>query len=285
MYMPTFGQSNSPRGQNSSMTTLAGSSEQQNSAKFCVDYNPEYTKIHSVKTSREMPPQVHLPKKPLFGYVQPWNGWCPPCKAEKDCANLPCQTHNLKMGGIYEGIEVGCSYFMDMAGKEALLSVQHGGGPFGAVIVRVDNETGEAIEYWKNHNHVELWSDPTAHAEVSTIRVACQDLAKRWGTSVFDLGNIVDPQTKKKSHCVIFSSAEPCPMCYAAINWARIPLLVFAATRYDAAQPGIDFSDAAIYEDLARPYAQRENITVYQASCKNSLDAFNQWKRMKKTDY
>jgi len=75
------------------------------------------------------------------------------------------------------------------------------------------------------------------------------------------------------------------PMCYAAISWARIPLLVFAATRFDAAQQGIDFSDEAIYEDLARPYKDRLSMTVKQASCPNSLDAFNLWKRMDKVPY
>lgn len=257
------------------------------SKKFCVNYNPKYTHMPGIQGTIEdsAQPPAPMPARPTFGYIQPWNGFCPKCTAKGGCENLPCQTHNIKMGGTYDGIEVQCNNFMDMAGEEALKSVQHGGGPFGAVIVRVDDQTGQVIEYWKNHNHVELWNDPTAHAEVSTIRAACHDLATRWNTTVFDLGHIVDPDTKRTSHCVIFSSAEPCPMCYAAINWARIPTLIFAATRYDAAQQGIDFSDAAIYEDLARPYKERQNIKVYQASCKNSLDAFNQWKRMKKLDY
>ena len=253
--------------------------------QFCVNYNPQFTRIHSIPTSGQVKPPEKLPDRPLFGYVQPWNNFCPNCTLQGGCTNFPCQTHNIKAGGIYEGIEVECNKWMDLAGQEALESVKHGGGPFGAVILRIDNKTGNIIEYWKNHNHVELWSDPTAHAEVSTIRVACSDLAKRWGKPIFDLGNIIDPHTKEQSHCIIFSSAEPCPMCYAAINWARLPTLIFAATRFDAAQQGIDFSDASIYEDMARSYKDREHIKVYQASCKNSLDAFNMWKRMAKTPY
>jgi len=255
------------------------------SDQFCVNYNPKFTKINSIPTSGHASQPPKLPQRPTFGYIQPWNAYCPDCTLENGCTNFPCQTHNIKAQGIYEGIETQCNDWMEMAGEEALLSVQHGGGPFGAVIVRIDDETGQAIEYWRNHNHVELWSDPTAHAEVSTIRVACQDLSRRFNQPVFDLGNIVDPKTGKKSHCIIFSSAEPCPMCYSAINWARIPKLIFAATRFDAAQQGVDFSDESIYEDLARPYSKRENIQVFQASCKNSLDAFNQWKRMAKKPY
>ena len=46
--------------------------------------------------------------------------------------------------------------------------------------------------------------------------------------SIFDLGSIIDPKTGEESYCVIYSSAEPCPMCYAAISWARIQYLIFA---------------------------------------------------------
>ena len=61
--------------------------------------------------------------------------------------------------------------------------------------------------------------------------------------------------------------------------------MLFAATRYDAAAQGVDFSDAIIYDDLARSYANRKNITVYQVSDPSSLDAFNTWKRENKTHY
>ena len=255
------------------------------SKQFCVNYDPKWTKMNSdTKNTGYFKPVNKLPEKPLFGYVQPWNEWCPKCDLKSGCENMVCQSYNIKTN-VYDGIESDCNIWIEMAGKEALKSVQHGGGPFGAVIVRVDSLSGKEIEYWVNHNHVELWSDPTAHAEVTTIRVVCQDLTKRFGYSVFDLGNIIDHKTGNKSHCVIYSSAEPCPMCYAAINWARIPYLVFAATRYDAAVQGVDFSDDAIYNDLALPYKDRKNLKVAQASCKNSLDAFNQWKRMQKTPY
>lgn len=256
-------------------------------SRFCVPYDPRYDNVASLSS---MPPSPGLlppvaPPRPLFGYIQDWNEYCPPCELGSTCSRLPCQTSNLKMGDIYDGIEAECNDWISMACDEAKFSVEHGGGPFGAVIVRVDNVSGRPIEYWKSHNHVELWSDPTAHAEVSTIRIACSDLSTRLGKPVFDLSNIEDPVTKAVSHCVIYSSAEPCPMCYAAINWARIPLLIFAASRFDAAQQGIDFSDEAIYEDLARPYKARQNLKVFQSSCANSLDAFNLWKRMNKVPY
>jgi|UniRef100_A0A6C0D0R5 tRNA(Arg) A34 adenosine deaminase TadA len=262
-------------------------SQNTQKGQFCVNYDT-VTNINALPNTRNYPGTVpeKLPTKPLFGYIQPWNEYCPKCTLDdqKACKNVPCQTHNIKSGPIYNGIEVGCNPWMTMACEEALISVQNGGGPFGAVILRIDNDTGKVLEYWKNHNHVELWSDPTAHAEVTTIRVACSDLSRRLGKPVFDLSEIID-RNGKKSHCVIFSSAEPCPMCFSAIAWARITTLIFAATRFDAAQQGVDFSDEAIYDELKRSYKDRKLVKVYQASCKNSLDAFNLWARMKKVPY
>ena len=80
-------------------------------------------------------------------------------------------------------------------------NIDNGGGPFGAVIVK----DGQIIA--TGANRVTADNDPTAHAEVSAIRVA----AKRLGT--FDL-----------SGCEIYTSCEPCPMCLSAIYWARIEL-------------------------------------------------------------
>ena len=112
-------------------------------------------------------------------------------------------------------------------------SVQSGGGPFGAVIVR----DGEIIA--RGENRVTVCNDPTAHAEVSAIREA----AARMGT--YDL-----------SGCEIYSSCEPCPMCLGAIYWARLDRLYYAGTRADAANVGFD--DAHIYEELPLDPSQRE---------------------------
>ena len=112
-------------------------------------------------------------------------------------------------------------------------SVQSGGGPFGAVIVR----NGEIIA--RGENRVTVCNDPTAHAEVSAIREA----AARLGT--YDL-----------SGCEIYSSCEPCPMCLGAIYWARLDKLYYAGTRADAANVGFD--DAHIYEELPLDPSQRE---------------------------
>ena len=100
------------------------------------------------------------------------------------------------------------------------------GGPFGAVIVK----NGQIIA--TGHNEVLKTNDPTAHAEIVAIRKATAKLGR------FDL-----------SDCEIYSSCEPCPMCFAAIHWAKIKKLYYGCTRFDAA--GIGFDDKFIYDVIA----------------------------------
>ena len=215
-----------------------------------------------------------------------------PCKkclgADGHQCAFPCQAQNLKPDNKYQGIEVGQNRWIRMACAEALDSVKNGGGPFGAVVVQIDNETNRVLRFWRCRNQVTRNIDPTAHAEVSALRTAAAELG------VFQLGEIHrdDPQLKlaqscETSRCEIYSSCEPCPMCYAAIRWARIDTLVFAATRYDAAEPGVNFSDLQLYRELETPYQDRnaDGLRVFQATAENSLDAFNLWKNSDKVDY
>jgi tRNA(Arg) A34 adenosine deaminase TadA len=110
---------------------------------------------------------------------------------------------------------------------------QNRGGPFGAIIVR----KGTIIA--RGFNKVTSANDPTAHAEVVAIRAACRKL-----------------RTFSLKGCEIYCSCEPCPMCLAAIYWARIGKIYFAATKQDAAQVGFD--DGAIYEEISRPIQKRK---------------------------
>ncbi|MGC2236356.1 MAG: nucleoside deaminase, partial [Pyrinomonadaceae bacterium] len=109
-------------------------------------------------------------------------------------------------------------YFM----SRAITLAQNGmdsnaGGPFGAIVVRHGEIIGEGS------NRVTSTNDPTAHAEITAIREACQKLGS------FQLEN-----------CTIYTSCEPCPMCLGAIYWARPERVVFACTREDAAKIGFD---------------------------------------------
>ncbi|HTV06327.1 MAG TPA: nucleoside deaminase [Acidobacteriaceae bacterium] len=106
------------------------------------------------------------------------------------------------------------------------------GGPFGAVIVRDDQIIAEAA------NSVTATNDPTAHAEVNAIRLACGKLNR------FSLEG-----------CEIYTSCEPCPMCLAAIYWARIRAIYYGNTAAEAARAGFD--DAHLYRELALPHDKR----------------------------
>lgn len=218
-------------------------------------------------------------------YRQPWNGFVPACTLDNhgDSHALPIQKANIKVNGLYKGIQIIGDKWMRMACDEAKKSVENQGGPFGAVLLQIDVDSSQVIRYWVNHNQVTSINDPTAHAEVMAIRSACQSLG------VFNLGRIEKensllPQPGAISYCVIYSSAEPCPMCYSAIFWANISTLFFAATRSDSSVEGVDFSDEKIYNELSKPYSER-TLRAYQCTTDNSLDAFNLWKRSPKTPY
>lgn len=125
------------------------------------------------------------------------------------------------------------------------------GGPFGAVIV----QNGKMIA--KSANKVTTSNDPTAHAEVSAIRLACKKL------KTFDL-----------SGCIIYTSCEPCPMCLGAIYWARLDTIYYANTKKDAADIGFD--DQFIYEELDLAMQDRK-LPIIQLMRQEALVAFKKW--------
>lgn len=125
------------------------------------------------------------------------------------------------------------------------------GGPFGAVIVK----DGEIVA--KSANLVTINNDPTAHAEISAIRLACQKL------NTFSLEG-----------CVIYTSCEPCPMCLGAIYWARLDRMYFANTKNDAAAVGFD--DAFIYDELDLKSENRK-LKTEQILNSEALEAFKMW--------
>ena len=157
-----------------------------------------------------------------------------------------CKTHQTA-----DSITEADEQFMREAIRLSMESVTHGGGPFGAVIVK----DGEIVA--SQANSVTIDNDPTAHAEVNAIREACRSL----GT--FDLDG-----------CVIYTSSEPCPMCFGAIYWAGIDRIYFANTRKDAADAG--FSDDHIYEEISRPLPAR-SIPHVQLLRDEALAAFRAW--------
>jgi tRNA(Arg) A34 adenosine deaminase TadA len=141
--------------------------------------------------------------------------------------------------------------FMRRAITLSRQSLEQGGGPFGAVIVREGRIVGEGANGVTHHH------DPTAHAEITAIRRAAENLQD------FDL-----------SGCEIYTSCEPCPMCLGAIYWARLDKIYYAADRRDAARAGFD--DLLIYNEIALNPAGR-GILMEQLSAPEAQQVFDAW--------
>jgi len=108
--------------------------------------------------------------------------------------------------------------FMRRAIDEALAHLPAmAGGPFGACLVQGDEVLAVA------HNTVLKDHDPTGHAEMIAIRLTARLLRS------YDL-----------SGCEIYSTTEPCPMCFAAIHWARIGRLIYGTTIGEVARLGFN---------------------------------------------
>jgi len=143
--------------------------------------------------------------------------------------------------------------FMKRAIELSIKSVNSGTGPFGAVIVKNNQIVSEGF------NTVTLNNDPTSHAEIVAIRIACKELNN------FSLKD-----------CDLYTTCEPCPMCLSAIYWARINKIFYANTRSDAKK--IDFSDAMIYEELNKTIRDRR-IPMHQMMREEALKAFDLWEK------
>ena len=126
------------------------------------------------------------------------------------------------------------------------------GGPFGALVVKDGQVVGRG---W---NQVTTANDPTAHAEVVAIRDACRRLGN------FSLAG-----------CELYTSCEPCPMCLAAIYWARLDRVFFAGTRDDAAAAGFD--DDFLYREMPLPIEARK-LPMTALLRAEAQKVFNEWK-------
>ena len=143
-------------------------------------------------------------------------------------------------------------YYMGLAVELATQHMEAGaGGPFGVVIVRAGQIIGSGWNRVTSHN------DPTAHAEVSAIRAACESVGD------FSLKG-----------SVIYSTCEPCPMCLSAIWWARIDAIYYASTRDDAAKIGFD--DAALYEEVSLAIQDRR-LPLRRCAIKEADALMNKW--------
>lgn len=122
--------------------------------------------------------------------------------------------------------------------------------PVGAVLVHI--ETGEIISAqgnWCEHRH-----DPTAHAEMLVIQEACEKTG-----------------CKHLSDYDLYVTLEPCPMCAAAISFARIRRLYFGA--YDPKSGGVDHGTRT-YERTTCHHKPEVYGGIMEQECSDILKKF-----------
>jgi tRNA(Arg) A34 adenosine deaminase TadA len=174
--------------------------------------------------------------------------------------------------------------FLAEAVRLAKESVNNGwGGPFGAVIT----QDGEIVA--RGQNRVLLTGDPTAHAEVETIRKAAQvlnpetpsiseehrnDYTLRYVPRPEGSPDLVPERARMLQGCSIYISGAPCPMCMSAIYWSRIDAVYYGSDL--KATREIGFDDAFQYDDFMKPIDQRR-IHVEQIHPELGAEAYQTW--------
>lgn len=150
---------------------------------------------------------------------------------------------------------------MNRAIELASENVLNGGGPFGAVIVDANfNIVAEGA------NSVTRTNDCTNHAEMVCIRNACKNL-----------------NSFKLTDCTLYTSCEPCSMCFSAAVWGSIKKIYYGNTKTDA--KNIGFDDEFIYEEIKKDPIER-SVQMKQI-CRNiSIESFELWnKKEDKIEY
>ena len=146
--------------------------------------------------------------------------------------------------------------YMQMAIDKCREGVDSGQTPFAACIVKGD----EVIAC--DHNIVWASTDITAHGEIHAIRNACKHI-----------GNI------DLSGCTIYSTCEPCPMCFTAIHWARIDKIFYGADISDAERFG--FNELKVSNHMLKEMGLSNVEIIGDFMKKECVEVFEYWSQMK----
>ena len=145
---------------------------------------------------------------------------------------------------------------MRIAINKAKEGVRKGEAPFGACIVK----NGKIIAC--AHNLVRKSKDVTAHAELITIKKACKKL-----------------KSINLSGCTIYSTCEPCPMCFSGCNWARISKIVYGSRINDSKKLG--FNELIISDKKMKQLGKSKIKLVGDVLRKENLELFKSWSKRK----
>jgi tRNA(Arg) A34 adenosine deaminase TadA len=146
------------------------------------------------------------------------------------------------------------SELMELAIAKCRDGIAAGQSPFGCAIAR----GGQLLSC--SHNSVVLMTDITAHAEINAIREACREVG-----DIFLEGAIVA------------TTCEPCPMCMAALHWARVETVYYGATIADADVGGFNELQLPAAEVLRLGHSNVQLVPdLMAAECKA---LFDEWKK------
>jgi tRNA(Arg) A34 adenosine deaminase TadA len=146
--------------------------------------------------------------------------------------------------------------YMRKAIDKAKKGVLKGQSPFGACIVK----KGKIIVV--EHNRVFEKCDPTAHAEIVAIKAAAKKL-----------------KTLDLSGCTIYSTCEPCPMCFSACHWARISKIVYGTRIEDAKRIG--FHEFPVHDTTMRDIGKCRIDIKGDCLRDESMELFDMWSKRK----
>lgn len=145
-------------------------------------------------------------------------------------------------------------HFMHLAIKKATQGILQGQTPFGCCIVKGQKVVALA------HNWVWKTTDSTAHAEIIALHQACKRL-----------------KTVDLSGCTLYSTCEPCPMCFAASHWAKILKIVYGAAIADAKKAG--FNELTIAAATMKKLGKSKVAVDGNVSAKECKELFTLWKK------
>ena len=149
--------------------------------------------------------------------------------------------------------------------KDAIVSLKAGSGGIGACLV--GGKTGEVVERGRNRQYSPHFRSDM-HAEMDLLNRYEDRLQKKGGGNS---GN----NPRQCGDLILLTSTEPCPMCLAAIYWARLDALYFAASRDDAADASFD--DALLYEEVSKDWKSR-SLKAEQHLHSEAQAVFKAWK-------
>lgn len=148
-------------------------------------------------------------------------------------------------------------HYMRLAIEWSRKGMENGNmGPIGAVVVKDGKILGQG------HNRCLADLDITAHGEMVAIREGIKQTGSLEGLH----------------GATLYTTAQPCPMCYSACRWAGIGRIVYALSCQDTYEIGSEwgFNDEALYADLQLPQEQRA-IPQAQLLREEALPVLQDW--------